>query len=460
MRIVLLLMLCCSFANINAQNTENKPIKSPTFSVEALQEDFSQWRNRVEKKHPLIYFYHSKKEIDATFDSSYASIQTPMTEIDFFRLLSFVTTKINDGHNFINPSSNVIQEILKSDKLLPLDIQLLDNKLFITNNLSTIDLPKIGNQIHTINGVSASNLIKEMLAIIPSDAYTPYSKSIFSQYFRFYYHICFGLNKDYLISYQDADEVKKINLTGSTLKEIRSRNKYSTKEKCIQFKMIDSLKTAILTLSTFSDEAIKKDCGLKFKKVIQAHFETIQNTNTAHLILDLRNNNGGNPASVKFVLKRLMNQTFQQNVECRVVKHPNEEDFWKRTTKRWYPAYGLGKIRPVKNPYKGKIYVLINEGTFSAGVDLAYALKKYSEATFIGQETGGNPIIMGGYLLKTSWELSNTKIQVSPATLCTLSDDLDKNKGRGLLPDYVIEHSFSDSGNIDKYIDFTLDLIK
>ena len=89
----------------NAQNAENKPIKSPTFSVEALQEDFSQWRNRVEKKHPLIYFYHSKKEIDATFDSSYASIQTPMTEIDFFRLLSFVATKINDGHNFINPTN-------------------------------------------------------------------------------------------------------------------------------------------------------------------------------------------------------------------------------------------------------------------------------------------------------------------------------------------------------------------
>lgn len=102
----------------------------------------------------------------------------------------------------------------------------------------------------------------------------------------------------------------------------------------------------------------------------------------------------------------------------------------------------------------------MNEGTFSAGVIFASVLKKYNRAVFIGNETGGNPIIMAGYLINTSWKLPNTKIQISPGTLCTIYDDLNLNQGRGLVPKYMINTTAEDLiSNNDRTLNYTIKLI-
>lgn len=104
---------------------------------------------------------------------------------------------------------------------------------------------------------------------------------------------------------------------------------------------------------------------------------------------------------------------------------------------------------------------MVNEGTFSAGVILASVLRKYNRAVFVGNETGGNPIIMAGYLIKTSWKLPNTKIQMGSGTLCTMYDDIRQNQGRGLVPDYIVKPEPEDIlTKQDRYLLYTLDIIR
>ena len=68
---------------------------------------------------------------------------------------------------------------------------------------------------------------------------------------------------------------------------------------------------------------------------------------------------------------------------------------------------------------------------------------------------------MAGYLIKSSWELPNTKIQFGSGTLCTLYDDLDLNQGRGLVPDHIIKILPEDFlSSRDRCLEYALQLIK
>ena len=105
--------------------------------------------------------------------------------------------------------------------------------------------------------------------------------------------------------------------------------------------------------------------------------------------------------------------------------------------------------------------MLINESTFSAGVILASTLKRENRATFIGTETGGNPVIMSGFFMRSTWQLPNTRIQITPATLATIYNPIELNTGRGLIPDHIIELTPEQLAlSEDVYLNYTLDLIK
>ncbi|MBK7038600.1 MAG: hypothetical protein IPH42_20280 [Bacteroidetes bacterium] len=132
-----------------------------------------------------------------------------------------------------------------------------------------------------------------------------------------------------------------------------------------------------------------------------------------------------------------------------------------RNKKSWFPFYGIGKFQPKKNNFKESVYVLINESTFSAGVILASTLKRENRATFIGTETGGNPVIMSGFFMRSTWQLPNTRIQITPATLATIYNPIELNTGRGLIPDHIIELTPEQLAlSEDVYLNYTLDLIK
>jgi hypothetical protein len=98
---------------------------------------------------------------------------------------------------------------------------------------------------------------------------------------------------------------------------------------------------------------------------------------TDALVIDLRNNGGGDPATVALLASYLFDERTRLN------------DIYDRgkdsTTQYWTsdahagPKYGGGK----------KVYLLVSHDTFSAGEDFAYALKNLKRATLIGAATGG-----------------------------------------------------------------------
>lgn len=448
----------------NSVFSQTVAIDLKTFSVDELKEDFTFWRNRIEQKHPLIYFYTSKNQIDWCFDSLYQQINSPMTELEFIKLLTPIMALIQDGHNYVIPSEIALAKIIDYKYLFPLDLKFIDERLYVVQDLSTSEVLLTGMEITSINNISSNDMFQVFQKNLGRDGNNyQYAYATINKYFRLYFHTYFGFDKEFLINYHSKDNIENTCIIkGRSLDSIQKERliRYPIEENNstsgLNFYFIDSLHTAVLSIKTFSPTTT----NTKFQKEISNYFEAIKKNNALNLIIDLRDNSGGNPNLVKFILQHLFEEQFEQARECRIVKNSSNDKFSERTRKQWYPWYGIGTFKPKKNNFKGNIYVLVNEGTYSAGVIFSSVLQKYNRAVFVGDETGGNPIIMAGYLIKTSWKLPNTKIQIGSGILCTIYDDINLNQGRGLVPNYIVKTAPEDILSLnDKYLDYTLHLI-
>ncbi len=98
---------------------------------------------------------------------------------------------------------------------------------------------------------------------------------------------------------------------------------------------------------------------------------------THALIIDLRENHGGDPATVALVCSYLFDHRTHLN------------DIWHRAGARTDEAWTSDKIAGPRYGAQREIVVLTSHETFSAGEDLAYALKTLHRATLVGEATGG-----------------------------------------------------------------------
>ena len=437
------------------------------YPASQLQTDFSFWRNRLETKHPLIYLYRTKTEVDHFFDSLSTAIDHPMTEIEFFKHIAPVSWFLCDGHNTILPSRAVMGEMRKTKLLLPFDLKYFDGRLHVVRNLSdNLDI-KDGDEISAINGVDVYNMREQILHLVPKEGTNDQlGIGVLNDLFRFYYHILYGFSDSQALTIKYSDESEKeFSIRSRNLDDIRATRalRYPASARIprgVHFKELDGGKNALLTISSFDQETLKHS-GQRFRSEIRQIFKQLKKANTQNLILDLRDNHGGNPDFVKVLLKHLFDHRFEQAREFRVVKNPSAEDFYERTKKKWLPWFGIGKFSPAHNHFDGEIIVLHDENTFSAGVEVLSVLRKYDRASFVGSESGGNPIIMGGFIVKTDWELPNTKLRFSSGTHCTLYDDFEKNTGRGIIPGNEIKRSLDDVlMNRDACLEYALFMLR
>ncbi|HEY9029103.1 MAG TPA: S41 family peptidase [Burkholderiaceae bacterium] len=98
---------------------------------------------------------------------------------------------------------------------------------------------------------------------------------------------------------------------------------------------------------------------------------------TRALVIDLRENHGGEPATVALLCSYLFDQRTHLN------------DIWHRAGNRTDEAWTSDKLAGPRYGTQREVIVLTSRETFSAGEDLAFALKNLHRATLVGEATGG-----------------------------------------------------------------------
>lgn len=440
------------------------------YTIEELQEDFRVLRKDIEKRQPNLYLYTPKERIDFVFDSLYKGIDHPMDFYEFFYHITAVLSVIKDGHNLIAPGTRVGAYHARNSKFIPLHISSINGKLYSDMNFSQDSLIRDGSEILAINGEPAQSIRRKIDERMIRDGYNETLPDwAINVYFRGFYNNLFGFPEKYSISYSGADgNIYTDSVPGERLDTIMkiwnrkyaARVAFQKKRWCGLSLRFDSVsKTPVMRIESFDPTLLKKGYHQHFKKVVSGFFDRIDSAKAETLILDVRDNNGGDPMLAVFLLRRLMNERFVYAEKALQTRRFNPGHRMSRLTRCKIPGFGTNSYSPVRKHFSGKLIVLINGGSFSATGELASVLRRYKRATFIGEETGGNPVICGGQMFRHSLTLPNTGISCLTGTEATVLADLATNTGRGTMPDYFVHNSIEDIvANKDAEMIFALEL--
>ncbi|MFA5161898.1 MAG: S41 family peptidase [Elusimicrobiales bacterium] len=208
-------------------------------------------------------------------------------------------------------------------------------------------------------------------------------------------------------------------------------------------------------------------------QTIDRIFRDIKNNGSKELIIDIRNNGGGSSDMGIFILKYISPEKLRafSGAQVKISQQAIEQ----------YGYYGkykqmIGLVTDSKNDnddeesgvspkipdafFKGKTYLLIDNGTFSSATDFATIFRDYSLGDIIGYETGGVAASFGDVIsrrLNNSWIRFGVSYKKFYPPKPRPGDDT-----HGVLPDIPVTDKILGEfkSSSDPVLDFTIQLLK
>jgi hypothetical protein len=435
-------------------------IKYDYFPRKALEQDLSFFSGKLTAIHPLFSDKSYSDKWNKEFSSVTLMLKDSMTQNEFYLLVSPLLSYLNDAHsNFLCPMDQRKRFMLSGGLSFPFSVTLCGNSVFISEYYGEDSLLfKGGEEIVQINALSSSVLLNKMRKLVGGNSVSIQNKTI-EMNFRTYLWMISGYENDYELTLRnESNQQLKTFVKGITNDQfIRNRKRYpSVPQEQLSLFTDRQGQTAVLTLRSFAD--LNGFCAFA-----DSAFRVIAENNITSLIIDIRGNSGGRSIGVDSLMNFLTGKTYSQyrEIDTRISqdlkayykeKYPEKFEEIKdlAVDERLVCSGDTVNPHPKKFQYKGRLFLLTNQQTFSAAATFAGAFRKLNLGIIIGEETGGTIGYYGDFWYNT---MPNSKLEfyISPKRFVQYGGT-DMN--RGVFPDYSVPDKN------DGISDFTSELIK
>jgi hypothetical protein len=458
------------------------------YSADELRQDFTILRGAMEANHPSLYWYATKDSINNYFNETFDSISDSMTEFEFRRKVSYVVSKIHDGHSAVRFSRRYTNATAKAQlPVFPLAIKTWDDSLVVLSSAFRGDsVLTRGTIILSIDNRPAKEMLDSMFQLISTDGYSNNFKSqVISFNFGSHYKNAFGLDSLHTIRFLDSNRNERtvvarnydpkadtasrrgrrpitqvIVPTRKQIKEAQRLNRRSM--------LIDTpLSTAYIRVATFSSG--------KLKQFFRKSFRTIKKDGIKNVVFDLRENGGGNIMNSTRLSQYLVDKPFKLADTVAAISRKFRYGQYirpslaykismfftsnrKRSDGRYHFAYFENHtFRPkTRFHFNGDIYLIQGGYSFSATTLFIHSLKGQKNVTIIGEETGGGSYGNSAVHLPQVI-LPNTKVRIVLPIYRLVMDASKPKTGRGIFPDLEVKPS---SAAIREGIDMKIATVK
>src|SRR5690554_537493 len=344
-----------TFANGPQKSVPPLSVEQRTYPLSQLQKDFRQFRKVIEKKHPKLYV--DPQELSELFATQYKSLRDEMTELEFYRVLSPLVGKLHCGHTNLMVSKAYEDYLLENGRYLPVLIRVINDRAYVLQDLSGQGIPE-GSELIMINGKRTAEIIMSLLSNLTADGYNTSKKyHIVNNWFNGIYHYYIDNSSRFTLVYRSAEDNQ---IFTKTVDGIKNQQMHMT-TMSIYYPRGNDLYTkaiaddyAILTIKSFSLNNKKK-----YKAFIDGFFQELAEKEISHLILDLRDNWGGNPYYASYLLSYL--------ISTPTLYFDKEVPFY-------YAKYKK-PLKPAEHRFTGRVYTLINGASFSTTGHLCSLLR-------------------------------------------------------------------------------------
>ena len=454
---------------------------------ELLLEDFLIYKQAMKNLNAGIYRYTSKDSMDIVFKNAFESIDRPMSNLDFYKIIAGINNQIRDAHTSIRPNKDIRAKAIFQKKVFPFDVRYNNEKLLIEKNFSSDSSITIGVEIISINGKNVNDINKEIFLGYSTDGYikTPKYQEMNNHFWLYYYELIDTL-QTFRIELKEGRRTRKVTVEGVPSDTLRKAYQKEIIHRDIHLEVNKKNDIAILTIPHFLDLELAED----FKSI----FKEIKTAKITSLIIDIRNNPGGwdelNIELFKYLFKnefKFYDRFLFIGKDKKDLKHIKFDtlDFFHESEKKELGEDALklaftkrslsesidhyiqtNPAKGIHKPYRdlvfdGDLYLLFNGGSVSSGAEIPALLKETKRATLIGEEPNGayegvTAGIMGELVLP------NTKTRVIIPLIAYYNNVIKPlETGRGAIPDHTITQTVTDMvEGKDRIIEFTYELIK
>jgi len=454
------------------------------YPVEELREDFEVLQKALQEGHPNLYRYTPQAELDIAFREKFYQINEEQSELEFYNLIKPLIAQIQDGNTALMLSDYSDNFLKDRARFFPFDVKFIDKKTYVRFNYTDNKQIKVGAEILFINGIPTEEILEKMMKRNSSDAGIENAVlwRLEQDTYSFELLAMYEDAKEYDITFRnigDSDIQSATVMAASYRKKITDFIEAGTKpimdtENPFKVTFLKDKKTAILDIDILGDFFKGNQ---NFYRFLKQTFKEIKKEKVEHLILDLRNNTGGEDLYGAYLCSFLMDTTFQLFNHQIITQKKynfvgdtdaglslNREFTALKATETDSGTYvvsldGLeeGQL-PARENFNGNLYILTNGGTFGIASYVAGLLKFYRKAPtlLIGEETGS--ALGGGAGGRLPYlTLPNTNLVLTlPLVSCATQIPENQVINRGVIPDYEVKDTPQDLlENRDAVLEFT-----
>lgn len=440
------------------------------YSKSELIDDVRYLTGTIYNVHPNMYHSITKTEYQSLIKNVNNALHDSMTIKELWPLFAKLIGSLNEGHSKLNYPDNIITEMKKGGSVLfPVLLREYDGtNLIVQGDLSKEDKLEPGDKITHINGKTAAQLIDTLsqhTGGLRSFRAIEVCRDIIT------YINMYNIKGPYNIRYtRDGLEGNAV-VNSISWPDFRTRKMAQVKVKPqgatsadYSFKYLDK-ERAYLSLNTLVIEP------KVFSDFLDSCFNVLKNSPTKTLIIDLRQNGGGNSVLAEKLLSYITQKPFRltAGVNWKVsqeyksyLKEKLEKEAIKKMDYYFMAANGsiikdntveIKKAIENKLRYQGQVVVLIGPRTFSSANMLANAIQDYKLATLVG-EPSGEPANDYGELINI--RLPNTGLSITTSIKHFIRANGDQKDPEPVIPKYKVVDD--PSTNVDEVLEYAKSL--
>ena len=447
-----------------------------------LLKDYQLIESLVLEVHPGTYRYNSVENIQRALDELKERFSQPLTHQQAYLAISKLTALLQCDHTKagFNNQTKIINSIIhhQSDKV-PFTFKWMGNEMIVIYNAAESPLLTRGTKIRAINGVGVTEIKEKMMPYIGADGATDknrvYKMEVNGYDFRYnafdvFYPLLFPIPDQKLTL-----EIQRPNTSAVETVEVRSLNREDrseilatryqdfpkTRDDMWKFEILSDT-IAVLTLNSFGLSGWKA-MTLDYKAFLAQAFQQMRDQEVSHLIIDIRENNGGNDEMAHELFSYLTDDypAYSREGRTRYLSFPailkphirtwgDEPWFYELNPKDRNPSNGYyifkenfenDQLANHKPLFEGHLYLLTSAANTSLAYYTALRFKTQQLGTIIGEETGGNLNgINGGQIIFIT--LPHSQIEIDSPVMGEFTTPHGVNSG--VLPDISTAYTIAD----------------
>lgn len=461
-KIILILVLSCPVCLFSQSGLEK------VYSQQDIREDLSFFIQTVEHVHPNPYHSIGKENFNALRDSMLVRMKDQVTSGEAWLFFNRLMAAFDEGHSTFGYPAEIEQDIRDEKvKIFPVLVGDYNGRaLRVRYDLSSESPMKSGDLITAINGKSVLEIMEYLKLFFGG---LPSWRTVQIQRDFAALMLITGFRSPYHIEFEHEKEKKEATLEAATLSkmqeraaEVRKRTPSTASAASYRFERTPEN-------AGYIDFRSMRDLPA-FERFLDSVFSDIKKNPVKGLIIDLRQNGGGNSVLGERLISYISSKPYRMSGGSRW-KVSDEYKNYLREQARSNAAYtseyfqhyldlDTGKIisgnggkpkRPAKNNlrYRGKVAVLTGPNTFSSANMLSNAIKDYRLATIIGEPTG-EPCNDYGELYSTL--LPNTRFLMYTCSKQFIRANGDAEDPHPVFPD--IEVKQDPNSRLDDVLEF------